>query len=255
MISVGVDGSLTMNGTGGTIDSTFASDFDSTGYATGLDIGTASQVTGGFGATLSLTGTGGTAITNDGGEAAAGSSFSGSAEGVNIGDNNGVGGIAQVTVGTDLSGGSIGITGTGGSMDISNESTPPSREDSDVQGVSIHDRAVVAANGTATITIQGTGGSVTAGSNAFGSAIGVDIGSDGAGKSVLVSTFSGLITITGNVGATPNLAPNLAIGVVVNGFDGGTGEVQSTSRRYRHHRHRRQRLQRHRLFRGQLYTE
>jgi len=225
IISVGANGTLTLNGTGGTIDSTSASSFDETGDATGLEIGTATQITGGAGATLTLTGHGGAAITNDGNLAETGTSITGSAGGVNIGDNDGVTGVAKITVGT---GGSIGITGTAGSMNISNDATPPNHDNPDVQGIHITGGSLVTANGTATMTIHGTGGTVTAGGNTtFGSAIGVVIGDDSTTNpgNTVVSSGSGLITITGTGGTSPNLG----IGVVILGGNGGTGAVESTT--------------------------
>ena len=223
IISVGTNGKLTLNGTGGTDDATYAADFDHTGDATGLDIGTGTQISGGDGATLTFTGQGGSAITNDGGLATLDTSFTGSAEGVDIGDNNGGGGIAQVTVGARRV--SISITGTGGSMDLSNDATPGPDQDSDVQGAQITNGSLVSASGDSTIYLMGTGGTVTAGSSAFGSALGVDIGGEHTGQNTVVSSDSGLITIIGN----GSDAPTKGIGVAVNGFNGGTAKVQSTS--------------------------
>jgi hypothetical protein len=222
IISVGTNGTLTLNGTGGTVDSTFATSFDNSGTADGIEIDTLTQVTGGAGATLSLTGNGGSAITDDGNTAPANTSYSGSADGLSIGDDQDQGGNASVTVGT---GGSISMTGTAGSMNISNDAAPASDENPDVLGLHIKNGSVITADGTSTITLHGTGGTVTAGSNDFGSAIGVSINSSKNGENTLVSSDSGLISIMGTGGS----APNQAIGAGMVGADGGTVEVESTS--------------------------
>jgi len=224
ILSVGTNGSLILNGTAGAIDSTFAPNFDNTGDATGLDIGTGSQITGGAGATLTLTGKGGAAITNDGNAASAGTSFTGSATGINLGDNDQVGSAAQITVGT---GGGITMTGTGGTMNITNDATPTAHQDPGVQGTHIKGGTLVTANGTATITINGTGGTSTAGTNTFGTAAGVIIGDTSTMNpaNTVVSSGSGAITITGTGGTSPNLG----IGVVIIGGNGGTATVESTS--------------------------
>jgi len=228
MISVGTNGILILNGTSGTVDSTFASDFNNTGNATGLDIATGTQITGGGGAILTLTGTGGAAVTNTNNNASPGTSFTGSSDGVKIGDNNGTGGIAQITVGTSGNsgiGGSISINGFGGSMDIQNDAIPTSNQGSSAHGVSVSNGSLVAANDAATISIFGIGGPVTAGANTFGDALGVAISADHNGDQTIVSSESGLIQITGTGGDTTSLG----IGVVVNGFRGGTAEVESAT--------------------------
>ncbi len=223
VISVATDGSLSLNGTGGTIDSTHASSFDTTGNAAGIQIATATQFSGGTGATLSLTGQGGAAVTNDGGTAAADASYTGSADGVEVGDAGNTSNIAQISVGT---GGSITVTGTGGTMNTSNDAAPPANEGSDVQGVHIR-QSTVTANGSATINIQGTGGTVTSGSNLNGGAIGTVIGDSDSSHitTTMISSGSGLISISGMGGASPTKG----IGVVVVGGDGSTTEVESTS--------------------------
>jgi filamentous hemagglutinin family protein len=224
-ISVAAEGSLTINGTGGTVDSTYATSFNNTGEAEGLDISLGTVISGGNGATLSLTGNGGAAITNDGGTAASGTSYTGSADGLVIGDNNGNGGTTQITVGD---GGSIALIGNGGTMDISNDAAAGPNQNPSVGGVQIHRSTQVTADGSATITITGTGGTVAYGTSLIGSAIGVNIGggdNDETGDLTLISSNTGSITINGTGGTTPNLGT----GVVVAGFNGNVGEVESTS--------------------------
>jgi hypothetical protein len=222
-ISVGTNGTLTLSGTAGTLDSTYAASFSNTGRSVGLDISTGTQITGGTGATLSLTGTGGSVVTNDAGSAATDTSYTGQTEGFFIGDSDSVSSISQVSVG---GGGSIHITGTAGSIDVSNDATPPNHEDPDANGVQVTNGTQITAAGTSTITIQGTGGTVTAGSNIFGGAGGVNIsGGSSTGLNTLITSASGQITIIG-IGGT---APNKGLGVLVAGTDGVTSKIESTS--------------------------
>ena len=220
VISVGVGGTLTLNGTAGTIDSTYASGFNNAGNSTGLNMGTLTQISGDTGATITLTGIGGSATTNDGSTAGFGTSYTGSAEGVNIGEDfNSQGGIAQISVGD---GGSISISGQGGSMDVSNDATPSYGEDPDAQGIHTKD-SMITASGSSTITFMGTGGTVTSGSNTFGGATGISF--DGYGGTNLVSSDSGDIMITGAGGASLSSSP----GVTIAGFNGATTAIKSTT--------------------------
>jgi len=220
-ISVGANGSLTLHGTSGTIDSTHLTSFTNDGETEGIYAGGGSQITGGSGTTISITGTGGSAITNDGNSAALGASFTGYSAGVQIGsDSPAVGG--NVTVGT---GGGISITGTAGSVNVSNDYTADTGSYAGCSGVEIS--GLITANGTSTITIHGNGGTVTTGSNANATAgsLGVTIYSIESGEITNVSSGSGLIQITGVGGATASDG----FGCVIGGSNGGTGAVESTS--------------------------
>ena len=214
IVSVGTNGTLTLNGTAGTVSSNFATSAANTGDALGISLGTSAQLTAGTGGSISITGTGGSAVSS--------SAYTGSADGVSIGGDNGNGGIAQVTAAT---GGSISITGYGGGINTSGASDPGSNSPS-AQGVNISHDTNITANGTATILITGYGGTVTSGGTLFGNAIGVDVGSESsASGNPVISSASGTLEIDGYGGSTPNLG----LGVVIHGFDGGLATVESTT--------------------------
>jgi len=127
-------------------------------------------------------------------------------------------------------GGSIGITGYGGSLDTSNATAVTGDIVPHSIGVNLHEGANVQALGTTTTTLMGTGGSVNAGSNQDGGSVGVNIGDDYSAN--VVSSGSGTIQITGN--STTGTAPSLGIGVLIigtniDGSDVGSATVESTT--------------------------
>jgi filamentous hemagglutinin family protein len=213
-ITTGANATITMLGTGGAVTTTGAY----TGESEGVVITDGSQVSMGAGGTLSVTGFGGAVNAGNGANAGDASS-----DGVDIGGDSSSG-STMISVAT---GGIIIITGTGDSIDASHAAQTAGDNNPDAVGVSLDSGADLAAAGTTTITIMGTGGSVNSGSNTDGDAIGVDIGSgdDSSLLNTVVSSVSGQITITGIAGSTPNVG----IGAVVHGFKGKSTTVESTT--------------------------
>jgi filamentous hemagglutinin family protein len=118
-------------------------------------------------------------------------------------------------------GGSIHITGTGGTINIDSSAT----NDSSASGVDLSANVSVTATGSAPIMITGTGGADNdaSGTNS-GSSKGVDISTDKGGP-IDVSSGSGDITIMGTGGS----AFSQGVGVLVAGTNGFSTTVQSTA--------------------------
>ena len=92
-------------------------------------------------------------------------------------------------------------------------------------GVNLQTGTDIEAFGSTSITLNGTGGTINPGEGQTGAAAGVIIGTDQVEGNTLVSSELGAIQITGTGGSTPNLG----VGVLIYGFDGGTTTVNSVS--------------------------
>ena len=121
-------------------------------------------------------------------------------------------------------GGSLVVTGIGGSLTAS-QATPATGNNLAIsQGISVNGSGEIDAFGSTPITFVGTGGTVIAGANTAVGSIGVDIGDDNDSETTsIISTEEGLIKITGTGGASPSLG----VGVVIHGFNGGGAELTS----------------------------
>ena len=250
-LSIGTGGRLTLNGAGGTVDTSNSTiTGDNIPFTAGVLLDNGTNFSTGTNTALSITGTGGNVVTTGtftgtsegvdiagtgeslsmddgstvnitgfGGAVNAGfdPDGSGSANGINIGGNTGT---AIITLND---GGSINLTGTGGFIDTTN-ATAVGDSFPVALGVDLQAGTQIVANGSTTIAINGTGGSVNAGSGSIGGAAGVLIGGDQVGQSTLVTSEFGAIQITGTGGFTPNFGS----GVSIYGFDGGLTTVQST---------------------------
>lgn len=132
-----------------------------------------------------------------------------SSGGANIGvfingydSTNNVSHTATISVGssaTPSTGGGIAIAGTGGKILTSVTTTGASAD-----GVNLSEGVSLTANGSAPITIVGTGGTNTNSDlSATGTSVGVDLFTEKHG-SVMVSTGTGSITLTGSGGKSAN---------------------------------------------------
>ena len=217
-VTSGSGSTVTISGTGGAVVTTGAYTGNSVGVSfasnSSADFGTSvsnSQVNNGvenedivsnvssLGSTVTVTGTGGSVNAGDG----ANSNEIGST-GVRIGGN--------LTV---EDGGSLTVNGTGGALNAAN-ATPVTGDNFPVtQGIRVNGGAVVAGLGSANLTFNGTGGTVTAGTNKTVGAVGVNIGDDDS--TVTLSVQDGVLTING----TGLASPSFGVGVVLHGTDGG----------------------------------
>jgi filamentous hemagglutinin family protein len=211
-LSVATNGSMSIHGTGGTVNSSQATSAANAGSANGVSISPVTNLTAGTGSTIAITGLGGAAVTTG--------SFTGSADGVDIG--NSTGGITAIDV---AQGGGLTINGTGGSIDTSGAPDTAGHDIPSAAGVAISADSQLEATGNGTLAVTGTGGTVHAGAGVIGSALGVSVGSDTNGDTTILSTDSGALTVTGTGGSTPSLGS----GVLVHGTDGGHVNIESNS--------------------------
>jgi filamentous hemagglutinin family protein len=214
-LSVTTNGSITLLGTGGTVNGTYASSLNDAGEAYGVHLDDGMHLTAGTGSTVSITGQGGSAVSNG--------PDVGDATGVSIGGDD-EGGTIELSVANN---GGLTITGTGGTTNTTNSPATTSSDVPGVEGVSIGSQTSITATGNAPVTIRGTGGTVTSGTNEVGNALGVGIGTDSTSNpgSTLVSTDTGALQITGFGGTSPNLGT----GVVLYGFGGEAAQITSTA--------------------------
>ena len=175
-ITAGNNATISITGTAGPVVTTGAF----TGDSLGVVLNSSTTISMGTGGTFGITGFGGAVNAGNGANAS-----DAETDGVDVG-------------GTSLSlatGGSINITGTGGALTTTQADAVTADDIPDSEGVRVHNNADVAASGTTTVTIMGTGSDVTDGSKLLvGGSIGVNIGDNSANSSA-ISSGSGLIQI------------------------------------------------------------
>jgi filamentous hemagglutinin family protein len=207
LVSVATDGHLTIHGTGGALNISSGSSLASDGVI----ITPGATVNGGTGSAVSITGTSGT-VTSTG-------ALAGRSNGIATGGDAGV--ASTITV---ADGGSLTLTGFGGTVDTSQASAPSTNDNPGAQGVQLATGTMITATGNASIAVTGTGGTMV-GTGATGSATGIAVGADINTGATDIQSDSGNIIMTG-VGGT---SPRLADGVLLHGTNGGAVLVGSLS--------------------------
>ncbi len=222
-LSSGNGSTVTINGTGGAIVTTGAYTGQSIGVTFGpgtvSDFGTPPEeedvirpaVNSSFsGSVVTITGTGGAVNAGNG-------THSGDAgsDGVHLK------GVISVE-----DGGSLTITGYGGAINASHATQSSGDNIPISSGIAEGGGGYIAGFGSSPVTLIGTGGAITAGSDTSVGSIGVNLGEDnnsGEDGTTTVSVVDGLLTIHGTGGSSPSLGA----GVVFHGFNGGSVVVEA----------------------------